>query len=225
MRLTAMPRTSRIVIPGIAHHITQRGNRQMPIFFTDHDRHYYIDVLTKACAAQEVKCLAWCLMDNHVHLILLPPAADALRATLASAHTKYAQHVNLRQGLSGHLFQGRYASYAMNDSHLMVATRYVENNPVKAGLVSDAADWRWSSARAHLFGEDDGLTNVAAMAQHIGNWRAYLADGVEAADRDDAVEAAMRSGVPLGPQEWVAQFVDGPRKPRGRPTKIGTVPI
>ena len=219
-----MPRTSRIVVPGIPHHITQRGNRQMPIFFSDDDRRYYIGILIKACAAQDVQCFAWCLMDNHVHLILLPPTTDSLRATLSSAHTKYAQHVNLRQGLSGHLFQGRFASYAMDDSHLMVAVRYVENNPVKAGLVSEAADWRWSSARAHIFGEDDGLTNVVAIGRHIANWRAYLSDGVEAADRDDEVEAAMRTGRPLGAQDWVAQFLQ-PTKPRGRPSKIGTVPI
>ncbi len=213
-----MPRTSRIVVPGIPHHITQRGNRQMPIFFSDDDRRYYLATLTKACAVQAVKCLAWCLMDNHVHLILLPPTADALRAALASSHTKYAQHVNLRQGLTGHLFQGRFASYAMDDAHLMVAVRYVENNPVKAGLVAEAADWRWSSARAHLSGEDDGLTNVAAIGRHVANWRAYLSDGAEAADRDDAVEAAMRTGRPLGAPDWVAQFLP-PAKRRGRPSR------
>ncbi len=196
----------------------------MLIFFSDHDRVYYLDVLTKACAAQSVICLAWCLMDNHIHLILKPPTADSLRAALASAHTKYAQHVNLRQGLSGHLFQGRYASYAMDDAHLMMAVRYVENNPVKAGSVAKAEDWRWSSARAHIFGEDDGLTNVASIGDHVSNWRAYLADGVEAADRDEAVEAAMRSGRPLGSKEWTAQLVP-PSRPRGRPIKIGTVPI
>jgi putative transposase len=219
-----MPRASRIVVPGVPHHITQRGNRQMPIFFSDNDRQAYIETLTKASAAQDIKCLAWCLMDNHVHLILQPPTADALRAALASAHTKYAQRVNLRQGLSGHLFQGRFGSYAMDDAHLMVAVRYVENNPVKAGLVAKAEDWRWSSARAHVLGEDDGLTNIAEIGRHVTNWRAYLVDGVEAADRDEIVEAAMRSGRPLGNQAWAAQF-SSPGKPRGRPTKIGTVPI
>ncbi len=214
-----MPRTSRIVIPGIPHHITQRGNRQMPIFFSDHDRRFYLDTLTKACAAQGVTCLAWCLMENHVHLILVPPSVDALRAVLASTHTKYAQHVNLRQGLSGHLFQGRYASYAMDDAHLMAAVRYVENNPVKAGLITKAENWNWSSARAHIFGEDDGLTNVATIGRHVANWRAYLVDGVEAAERDDAVEAAMRSGRPLGAKAWTAQFAE-PRKPRGRPVRL-----
>lgn len=213
-----MPRASRIVVPGVPHHITQRGNRQMPIFFANADRRYYLDVLTKACMTHDVTCLAWCLMDNHVHLVLVPQSADALRAALASAHTKYAQHVNLRQGLSGHLFQGRFASYAMDDAHLMVAVRYVENNPVKAGLVKHPADWPWSSARTHLFAEDDGLTNVAVLSRHVANWQAFLVDGLEASDRDDEVEAAMRSGRPLGEKSWSEQFGE-PQKPRGRPPK------
>jgi putative transposase len=224
-----MPRPARIVVPDVPHHITQRGNRQLQIFFSDADRQRYVDMLAEACTAHAVKCLAWCLMDNHVHLILVPPSANSLRAVLASTHTRYAQRVNYHNGLTGHLFQGRYASYAMDDAHLMFAVRYVENNPVKAGLVKDAGDWRWSSARAHLFGVDDRLTDITATGRHVPNWRAYLIDGVEAAERDDAVEAAMRSGRPLGRSEWVAQHA-APVRPRGRrwPEKnilLGTVPI
>jgi putative transposase len=210
-----MPRAARIVVPDVPHHITQRGNRQLPIFFSSADRRRYVDMLAEACTEHSVKCLAWCLMDNHVHLILVPPSADALRAVLSSTHTRYAQRVNHQQGLTGHLFQGRYASYPMDDAHLMVAVRYVENNPVKAGLVPHAGEWHWSSAKAHLLGVDDGLTDVAAIGQHVANWSAYLSDGVEAAERDDAVEAAMRSGRPLGGSEWVAQHA-APAKPRGR---------
>jgi putative transposase len=216
-----MPRAARIIVPDVPHHITQRGNRQLPIFFSDADRRRYVDMLAEGCTAHAVRCLAWCLMDNHVHLILVPPAADALRAVLSSTHTRYAQRVNHIQGLTGHLFQGRYASYAMDDGHLMAAVRYVENNPVKAGLVADADDWRWSSARAHVRGANDGLTDVTAIGQHVSNWRAYLTDGVEAAERDDAVEAAMRSGRPLGDRDWVAQHA-APVRPRGRrwPAKV-----
>jgi putative transposase len=210
-----MPRTSRLVVPDVPHHITQRGNRQLPIFFSDADRRRYVDMLAEACTTYAVKCLAWCLMDNHVHLILVPPSADALRAVLSSTHTRYAQRVNHQQGLTGHLFQGRYASYAMDDGHLMFAVRYVENNPVKAGLVGDAGDWRWSSARAHLHGVGDGLTDIMAIRQHVPNWRAYLTDGLEAAERDDSVEAAMRSGRPWGDSEWVRQHA-APVQPRGR---------
>ncbi|MBX9896730.1 MAG: transposase [Qipengyuania sp.] len=197
-----MPRGSRIVVPGLAHHVTQRGNRRQPIFFCDADRRAYRDLVALYCRRHRTRCLAWCLMDNHVHLILVPETADGLRATLAAAHTVYSQRVNAAQGLGGHLFQGRFASYPMADGHLYVAARYIENNPVKAGLVARAEDWPWSSARAHVTGAADGLTDIGGLGKHIANWRAMLARGLEAADEADEVERAGRSGYPLGPAEW-----------------------
>lgn len=198
-----MPRPARMVVPGIAHHVVQRGNRKQAIFFDDEDRRAYLKLLGSACAKHGTSCLAWCLMDNHVHLVLVPASADGLRAPLASLHTAYAQRVNRAQGLSGHLFQGRFASYAMDDAHLMVAARYIENNPVAAGLVERAEDWPWSSARAHVDGRPDGLTDIDALARHVRNWRAMLARGLEAADEDERIEAAVRSGRPLGARAWL----------------------
>ncbi len=193
-----MPRISRIVIPDLPHHIVQRGNRKEPIFFTDSDQRLYLRLLRERCTITGVRCLAWCLMSNHVHLILVPPTQDALRATLAPLHTRYAAYINHKHDWSGHVFEGRYWSYPMDDAHLMQAARYVENNPVKAGLVSYAEDWPWSSAAAHVEGHDDGLTDVKGLSAHISNWRAYLQDGLNATERDDMVEKAMRSGKPLG---------------------------
>jgi putative transposase len=213
-----MPRSARHIVPDIPHHVIQRGNRQQVIFHSDEDRRRYLHFLREACLLHNVRCLAWCLMDNHVHLVLIPPLSDSLRAVMASTHTRYAQRINHQKGLSGHVFQGRYASYPMDDSHLMVAVRYVENNPVKAGLVASAGAWPWSSARAHLDGLDDGLTDNAALAPFITNWRAYLAEGLEAADKDEAVESALRSGRPMGQEVWVRQ--NFPPRPRmGRPKK------
>jgi putative transposase len=183
------------------HHIVQRGNRQQPVFFCDADRFAYLKVLRERCAVTGARCLAYCLMDNHIHLILVPLDNDGLRTTLAPLHTRFANRINRMQGWSGHLFEGRYWSYPMDDAHLMQAVRYVENNPVKAGLVKRAEDWRWSSAAAHVGGTDDGLTDMAALSPHVSNWRAYLADGVNAADRDDVIEQAMRTGRPLGQEK------------------------
>ena len=121
---------------------------------------------------------------------------------MASAHTRYAQRINRMQATSGHLFQGRYASYIMDDAHLMAAIRYVENNPVVAGLVRAAGDWRWSSARAHLGLAEDSLTEIAALGQHVPNWRAMLEHGLEAGEMDEAIEASMRTGRPLGSKSW-----------------------
>lgn len=220
-----MPRAQRMVVPGVAHHVIQRGNRQQNIFADDADRRTYLTLLREALRRYDTQCLAWCLMDNHVHLILKPVTADGLRAPLASTHTAYSWRVNKKLGVSGHLFQGRFASYPMDDAHMMIAVRYVENNPVKAGCVRHAEEWHWSSARAHLGLGSDNLTDIAAIGDHVVNWRAYLRDGVEASDRDDAIEAALRNGRPLGQKTWLQTLGAASPAPRGRPKKIGTVPI
>lgn len=210
-----MPRTARLVVPKIAHHVIQRGNRQQPIFFSDRDRVDYIQLLAAACKEAGTHCLAWCLMDNHIHLILVPKDRDGLRAPLARVHTAYSQRINSRQGVTGHLFQGRYLSYPMDDAHMMVAVRYVENNPVAAGIVELAEEWRWSSARAHIFGTDDGLTDTAMVGQHVPNWRAMLRSGIEAGGETMLVNEAIRSGLLLGQSG----------KKRGRPPKRGLSPL
>jgi putative transposase len=210
-----MARLSRIVIPGVPHHVTQRGNRRQPVFFSDADRLLYLDLLRQGCAAARVECLAWCLMDNHIHLILVPATRDGLRAALAEAHRRYSGHINMREGWTGYLFQGRFASYPMDDAHLMAAVRYVELNPVAAGMVAQAQDWRWSSARSHVSGRrmaGDSLTNVAALGAHVRNWHAMLRHGLEASDLGpegeavaQAIEARLRTGRPLAAEAWIAE--------------------
>ena len=209
-----MARLARIVIPGVPHHVTQRGNRRLPIFFGEGDRSLYLRLLREGCAGSGVRCLAWCLMDNHVHLILVPGTADGLRAALGEAHRRYTRHVNCREGWRGFLFQGRFASYPMDDAHLMAAVRYVERNPVAAGMVARAEDWPWSSARSHAAGrraKGDTLTDVAALARHVANWRAMLRYGLEAGDLGadgerlaEAIEARLRTGGTLAAEAWIA---------------------
>jgi putative transposase len=189
-----MPRLPRLVTPDVPHHITQRGNRKQQIFFSAADRRAYLQLLADRSHATGTRCLAWCLMDNHIHLILVPPQVDSLRATLAPLHTRYAARINLREGWSGHLFEGRYWSYPMGDAHLMHAVRYIENNPVAAGMVANAENWAWSSARAHIDNKDDGLTDVAALGQHVPNWRAMLRGGLEQGGYDEVIEKALRRG-------------------------------
>ena len=150
-------------------------------------------------------------MDNHVHLILMPQSEDGLRATLGEAHRRYSRRINFREGWRGYLFQGRFASYPMDDAHLMSAIRYVENNPVAAGMVARAEAWRWSSARSHIAGRrvgNDPLTDVAALGQHVRNWRALLRVRLEAMDDPasaEAIEARIRTGRPLATPEWIAK--------------------
>lgn len=224
-----MARLARIVIPDVPHHVTQRGNRRLPVFFCDDDRVEYLTLVAQAAAASKVRCLAWCLMDNHVHLILVPSDEDGLRATLGEAHRRYTRMVNFREGWRGHLFQGRFASYPMDDAHLMAAVRYVENNPVAAGMVSHAQEWRWSSARSHISGvrqPDDPLTDMASLGRYCPNWRAMLEYGAEAGGLDDGgeavfemVEARLRTGRPLAAEEWIEEqeLVTGIQMQRRRP--------
>ncbi|MEG3148682.1 transposase [Sphingomonas sp. ZT3P38] len=202
-----MARLARIVVPDVAHHVTQRGNRRQPVFFSDDDYIAYRDLVTAACAANDVRCLAWCLMPNHVHLILVPSDADGLRAALAEAHRRYSRAVNAAHGWTGYLWQGRFASYPMDDAHLLTAIRYVELNPVRAKLAERAEGWRWSSATAHVTGKPDGLTDLKGMAGLHRNWRAMLRHGLEAGDvspeEEAAIEARIRTGRPLGDEAFV----------------------
>jgi putative transposase len=219
-----MPRTRRIVIPGVGHHVIQRGNRRQRLFFDDGDRRAYLSLLACALARNGTLCLGWCLMENHVHLILVPAGGDGLRAPLASVNTAYAQRINRARELSGHLFEGRFASYPMDDPHLMVAARYVENNPVAAGLVGRAEAWPWSSARAHIEGLNDGLTDAAALGRHVPDWRAMLERGLEAGDEAERIERALRTGRPLGARGWSealarAHGLAAEPARRGRPRK------
>lgn len=227
-----MARLARVVIPGVPHHVTQRGNRRLPVFFGDEDRSAYLALVRDGCGAHGVSCLAWCLMDNHIHLILVPETSNGLRAALGEAHRRYTRAINFREGWRGYLFQGRFASYPMDDAHLMVAVRYVENNPVAAGIVAEAGNYRWSSARSHLAGtraDDDPLTNIGALGRHVHNWRAMLREGLEAMDSPDAVEAIearLRTGRPLADPDWIAKTEAliarklAPQKPGPKPKAV-----
>jgi putative transposase len=205
-----MARLARIVVPDVPHHVTQRGNRRQEVFFGDDDYAAYKELVAEACVRHGVRCLAWCLMPNHVHLILVPPAADALRAALADAHRRYSRRLNFAKGWTGYLWQGRFASYPMDEAHLMTAVRYVELNPVKAGLAKRAEDWPWSSARAHVLGTLDGLTDLDALAGVHRNWRAMLRRGLEAGDpaleAEAAIEAHQRTGRPWGDPAFVERL-------------------
>jgi putative transposase len=152
-----MARIARFVVPGLPHHVTQRGNRRERVFFADEDYELYRDLLSSQCRKQGVAVWAYCLMPNHIHLILVPDRAEALGRALGETHRRYSAVVNARLRVTGHLFQSRFGSAVMDEEHLMAAARYVGLNPVRARLVARAEDWRWSSVKAHLEGQDDGL--------------------------------------------------------------------
>ena len=216
-----MAREARIVIPGLPHHVTQRGNRRLPVFFSDADYESYRALLAEFCGRAGTAVWAYCLMPNHVHLILVPDNADGLRASLGEAHRRYTRRINRREDWRGHLWQERFHSFPMDEAWLLACARYVVLNPVRAGLVKDAADWPWSSAGAHLTGQDDDLVTVAGLAERVGDWRAFLEQSLEEVALDRLRRHGM-NGRALGGAAFMAEWEAklgrplGPR-PRGRP--------
>lgn len=200
-----MARLARIVIPGHPHHITQRGNRRQETFFNEGDYRAYMALLAEWCAKAETEVWAWCLMPNHVHLILTPTGEDGLRAALGEAHRRYTRMINFREGWRGHLWQERFHSFPMDEAYLLACARYVELNPVRARLVRRPEDWRWSSARAHLGGIDDGLTAPGPLLERMPDWRAFLAAGIDD-ETLDAIRSHVRTGRPLGAGKWLAKI-------------------
>jgi len=199
-----MARLLRLVVPGQPHHVTQRGNRRAPVFFEEGDYRLYKDLLSEAAHRAEAEIWCYCLMPNHVHLIIVPTDEDGLRRTFADAHRRYTGYINARMRTTGHLWQGRFGSVVMDETHLTHALRYVSLNPVRAGLVSRAEDWGWSSVGAHFSGKDDGLVTVAPVLQQFGEFAAFLG---QYTDDDEMAFSALRrsetTGRPVGGETWV----------------------
>ena len=220
-----MARIARIVVPGLPHHVTQRGNRREQVFFSDDDYRAYIDLLAEALETSESQIWAWCLMPNHVHLIVVPADEDGIRATVANAHRRYAARINARNRWTGHFWQGRYGSVAMDEVHLSNALAHVTLNPVRARLVDRPEQWRWSSVHAHLAGRDDAITTVAPVLSRVGDFAAFLD---RAFDDDDfnALRRAELIGRPVGSADFIARLEDQlgrPLAPGKRGRKAATV--
>jgi putative transposase len=200
-----MPRLARVVVPGYPHPLTQRGNRRQPTFFRPDDYIAYLDLMAEWCAELEVQVWAYCLMPNHVHLIAVPASEDGLRRAIGETHRRYTRHVNFREGWRGHLWQGRFASSVMDDEHLLAAARYVELNPVRAGLAAEPGAYPWSSAKAHLAGCDDRLVRVEPLLRLEPKWQTFLARGLEEQEAE-TLRRCERTGRPAGGGEFVAQL-------------------
>jgi putative transposase len=200
-----MPRTARLVLPNVPHLVTQRGEPGRRAFSADADYGLYLDLLGQACAKAGTAIWAWCLIPDRVHLVLVPAHGDGLRAALGEPHRRYAWALNRREGRRGPLWQSPFSSFPIDDALLLACIRYVELDPVRAGLVAAPGQWRWSSARAHLGLASDPVTALAPLRARVPDWRALLASGLDAGERA-RIEAAGRSGAVS-------------RRPRGRPRR------
>jgi putative transposase len=170
-----MARIARVVAPGMPHHVTQRGNRRLQTFFHDEDYHAYLELMSEWCDRYKVRILAYCLMPNHVHLIAVSEAKEGLNLAIGEAHRRYTRRINFREGWRGHLWQGKFSSFILDQNHLLACARYVELNPVRAGIVKKPQAWRWSSANAHVRCKDDLLVRTKPLLAMIESpWGKFL---------------------------------------------------
>lgn len=228
-----MVRLPRLIIPGIPYHVTQRGNRRAQTFFEDGDYALYRDLLAQSAERAGAEVWAYCLMPNHVHIIVVPADADGLRRTFADTHRRYTGFINARHRWTGHLWQGRFGAVAMDEAHLVAATRYVAMNPVRARLVSRAEDWPWSSTRAHLGLADDPLVRTRPLHDRYGDFARFLGQAGDDEPAWRALRMSETSGRPLGDDSWLDALeartgrVLKPRKrgpkPKGGPGEAGTL--
>jgi len=197
-----MPRIARIIIPDCPHHIIQRGNRRQRVFFCDADRVAYLRLIYRHGIRAGITFLAYCLMENHVHLIAVPRSKDSFTRGIAEAHRKYTTIINIREDWKGYLWQGRYLSFPMDEAHLYAAIRYVERNPVRAGLVKKAEEYPWSSAKSHIFKVNDPLLTRLDNLLEINDWKDYLNE-MEEESFIETMNKHERTGRPLGSDTFI----------------------
>jgi putative transposase len=204
-----MPRNARVVAPGLPYHITQRGTNRERVFFTIGDRRLYLQLIGENLDAAGVRVLAYCLMSNHVHFVVVPEREDSLAVLFGRANGRFAQASNIRRGRCGHLWQARFHSCAMSPAHLWVGLRYVEENPCRAGMAATAAEYRWSSAAAHLLGERDrsGVLDLGFWEQAGGRegW-AEIYGAPDCAKQMMALRKCTYAGRPFGEEEFVKEM-------------------
>lgn len=188
-----MPRTARTVVSDAPHHVIQRGNRRQRVFFGASDYRAYLAVAAEEFSAAGVEVWAYCLMPNHVHLIVRPSRPEGLARAVGRTHLRYTRRINAREGWTGFLWQGRFASFAMRETHLHRCVRYIGLNPVRAGLVTHAADWPWSSVRALLGGPADPLTTPGPLLERLGQDLVSIFDGVQSETELVALRHAVRT--------------------------------
>lgn len=200
-----MARLSRIVVPGVPHHVIQRGNRRQRTFFRTSDFKTYLTLLSRFSRQYGVEIWAWVLMPNHTHLIATPHTESALARAIGRTHEAYTRIINRRHDWRGYLWQGRFKSFPMDEPYLITAARYVLLNPVRAGLSASALDWRWSSARAHVSHRPDGLTKLSPLAERVEDWTQFLRGPISPAQRE-ALRRHSSTGRPLGDEAFLERL-------------------
>ncbi len=199
-----MARLARVVLPGVVHHITQRGVRSMNIFSIDGDRMEYLSLLKEQADRVNLQITGYCLMSNHVHLLVIPSSEHSLRRGIGEAHRLYTRYVNFQTKVRGHLFQERFFSCPLDDRHFLAVARYVERNPVRAKICSQADQYEWSSAQFNLgiTKDDPIITKRYDGLGHRDDWAKGL---MSEPSQLEALRTHFRTGRPLGSEKFLKQ--------------------
>lgn len=205
-----MSRQARIVIPGTPHHITQRGNQRQDVFHSVKDRELFLRLTAHYTVKFEIEILAYCLMTNHIHAVVVPKFEFSLHLAFKAIFRIYSSIKNQEMGWSGHLWQERFFSSPIDDEYLLTVVRYVETNPVRAGMIASAEDYSWSSARSHCLGVSDPLISKNSrwhkMIEQIPNWADFLDGGDGEKQRFSETRILLNKGLPVGRPAFIAQL-------------------
>ncbi len=228
-----MPRIARVIKVGSPHHVTQRGNYNQNVFLDDADRERYLLWVREYSEKFGVSFLAYCLMPNHVHFVLIPREKNSLGKMFNATHMRYSQYFHKRIKAKGHLWQGRFNSCVVDKKHLREVIRHIERNPVRAQIVEKPWHWKWSSAGVHS-GEDNNagveLQNLSSfLGESCEGWSQYLKYNTDPKVIDDLRKCTL-TGRPLGAREFVKKLEEESGRrlyplPRGRPKIKGTVDL
>ena len=200
-----MARLARVVAAGSPHLVTQRGNRGQKVFFAESDYELYLELLATGAANADTQVWAYALLPDRVHLLLVPSDEDGLRAALGESHRRYTRAINDRKNWRGFLWQGRFSSFPVDETHVLACAKFVESSPVLRKTAKRARDWRWSSAGAHLAGRDDRVVRVKPLLDRVRNWRTFLGEPLTEEERQ-AIRAHESTGRPLGSAAFVARL-------------------
>ncbi|GAX62655.1 transposase and inactivated derivative [Candidatus Scalindua japonica] len=215
-----MPRIARVVVPQYPHHITQRGTNKLEIFIDNEDRHHFLKLLNELTNKTESEVGAYCLMDNHFHLLISPNSRDGLGQCLHGTTFRYAQYFNMKYSRSGRLWQNRYFSCPIDkNEYYWAVVKYIEMNPVRAGIVKKPELWDWSSASEHIKGEHDGKINLHKWSKED---REQYMELILDEKNENNIRKATSTGRPLGGVNFFEKLRgilnrDLSRKKGGRP--------
>lgn len=219
-----MPRVTRGLANGHFYHVLNRGNGRQDVFHKDEDFQAFLNLLAELLKRFDVGVFAWCLMTNHFHLLLRPECGNDLSRAMQWLMTSHVRRYHCHYNSSGHVWQGRYKSFPVqNDEHLLTIVRYIEQNPVSAGMVGRAIDWPWSSHRERLCGADSKMTQELPIALPE-DWAAFV-DREMSEKELTKLQQSMSRQSPFGDDDWQEKMcrmfnLESTIRAKGRPKKV-----